>query len=112
MSDLIERLKAGVPCSGSHSTADDVDAATGTMREAATALAEKDARIAALEAERDEARAECEGLRAALIWYENNVAGCRLIHSGGDAHRAALAADGGTRARVALCASGPPRARP
>jgi hypothetical protein len=37
-----------------------------------------------------------------LIWYENNGAGCRLIHSGGDAHRAALAADGGNRARALL----------
>lgn len=37
-----------------------------------------------------------------LIWYENNGAGCRLIHSGGDAHRAALAADGGNRARSLL----------
>lgn len=52
-------------------------------------------RIEAAEAERDR-------LRAVLIWYENNAAGCRLIHSGGDAHRAALAADGGNRARAAL----------
>jgi len=45
-----------------------------------------------------------EQAREALIWYENNAAGCRLIHSGGDAHRNALAADGGTRAREALAA--------
>lgn len=38
----------------------------------------------------------------ALLWYENNVAGCRLIHSGGDAHRNALAEDGGRRAAEAL----------
>lgn len=39
---------------------------------------------------------------AALVWYENNVAGCRLIHSGGDAHRNALAEDGGRRAKEAI----------
>lgn len=47
-------------------------------------------------------KAKVERLRAVLVWYENNTAGCRLIHSGGDAHRTALAIDGGNRARAAL----------
>lgn len=42
------------------------------------------------------------GLVEALRWYEDRAAGCRLIHSGGDADRQALDADGGKRARAAL----------
>lgn len=59
MSSLIERLNAGVPCSGTHATSDDVDAADATMAEAATALAEQATRIAELEAEAIIAPAEC-----------------------------------------------------
>lgn len=41
-------------------------------------------------------------LRAALEFYEEHGAGCRLIHSEGDPHRHALQADGGKIARDAL----------
>jgi hypothetical protein len=64
-------------------------------------------RAEAAEAEAATLRARVARLEAALIWYENNVAGCRLIHSGGDAHRNALSKDGGTRARDALKESQP-----
>lgn len=37
-------------------------------------------------------------LEAALAWYAEQARLARLIHSEGDAGRAALAADGGTRA--------------
>lgn len=50
---------------------------------------------------------EVEAVRAALIWYENNVAGCRLVHSGGNVHRKALHEDGGKRATDALAALSP-----
>lgn len=45
-----------------------------------------------------------ERLHETLIFYENHGAGCRLIHSGGDASRNELARDGGTRAKDALAA--------
>lgn len=45
---------------------------------------------------------DAEGLRATLRWYADRTAECRLVHSGGDDGRAALAADGGKRAREAL----------
>ena len=48
-----------------------------------------------LEAERD-------ALRAALEWYGEQARLARLVHSGGDAGRHALANDGGNRARAAL----------
>jgi hypothetical protein len=41
-------------------------------------------------------------LKEALEWYGENARLCRLIHSGGDAGRQALAADGGARARAVL----------
>ena len=50
----------------------------------------------------DERDGEIARLRAALEWYRDRTAECRLIHSGGDAGRAALSADGGKRAREAL----------
>lgn len=45
-----------------------------------------------------------EAVREALIFYENHGAGCRLVHSGGDASRHELAKDGGKRAKDALAA--------
>ena len=42
----------------------------------------------------------------ALRWYAEQVAGCKLIHSGGDVFRNALVADGGNRARAALAKAG------
>jgi hypothetical protein len=60
------------------------------------------ARAEAAERERDEARAERDRLREALVWYEAKVAGCRKIGSIGDPARSALDADGGRRARAAL----------
>lgn len=42
------------------------------------------------------------GLVAALEWYEQQTKAARLIHSGGDAGRQALARDGGDKARAAL----------
>jgi len=54
-------------------------------------LAEKDKRIAELEAE--------------ITWYVEQTRLCRLIHSGGDAGRHALQEDGGERARAALTKS-------
>lgn len=41
-------------------------------------------------------------LRETLSWYAEKAAGCRLIHSEGDANRHDLQADGGARARDAL----------
>ncbi len=41
-------------------------------------------------------------LEAALAWYRDQSTLCRLVHSGGDAGRHALAADGGNRARAVL----------
>lgn len=58
-------------------------------------LAEAMARAEKAEAERD-------ALRAALGWYGEQARLCRLIHSGGDAGRHAIADDGGKRARAAL----------
>jgi hypothetical protein len=43
-----------------------------------------------------------KGLEEALEWYGEQARLCRLIHSGGDAGRNALAADGGKRAKTAL----------
>jgi hypothetical protein len=43
-----------------------------------------------------------EGLEEALEWYGEQARLCRLIHSGGDSGRHALAADGGKRAKTAL----------
>lgn len=57
---------------------------------------------ASLVAERDAAHARAERLEGALSWYGEQVRLCRLIHSGGDAGRHALADDGGKRARAAL----------
>lgn len=45
---------------------------------------------------------EVERLREALAWYGEQARLARLIHSGGDAGRHALADDGGKRARSAL----------
>lgn len=45
---------------------------------------------------------ENKRLREALEWYGEHAAGCRLIHSGGDASRHKLQDDGGKRARAAL----------
>jgi len=45
---------------------------------------------------------EVERLREALAWYGEQARLARLIHSGGDAGRHALADDGGKRARQAL----------
>jgi hypothetical protein len=47
-------------------------------------------------------QAEVERLRAALEWYGENARLARLIHSGGDSGRAALANDGGKRAIAVL----------
>jgi hypothetical protein len=49
-----------------------------------------------------------DGLRAALEWYAEQVAGCRKITREGNTARHALDADGGKRAREALSASSPP----
>jgi hypothetical protein len=46
--------------------------------------------------------AEIERLRDALAFYAEHGAGCRLIHSGGDLSRNALADDGGKKAQFAL----------
>lgn len=43
-----------------------------------------------------------EELEADLAWYGEQARLARLIHSGGDAGRHALAADGGSRARAIL----------
>jgi len=61
---------------------------TALLREAAAALASRDAEIARL--------------REALVWYGKQARLSRLIHNGGDVARHALAADGGARARAAL----------
>lgn len=53
---------------------------------------------------------EIERLREALTWYGEQARLARLIHSGGDAGRQALAEDGGRRARAAL--PPPPEAKP
>lgn len=47
-----------------------------------------------------------EGVREALEWYGEQARLCRLIHTGGDAGRAALADDGGKRARAAVAQQG------
>lgn len=52
--------------------------------------------------ERTEAADEIERLRAELSWYGEQARLARLIHSGGDVGRHALAADGGKRARAVL----------
>jgi len=57
--------------------------------------------LAALHAP-DPRDAEIARLGEALAWYGEQARLARLIHSGGDAARHALAADGGTRARAAL----------
>ena len=44
----------------------------------------------------------------ALRWYAEQVAGCKIIHSGGNVFRNALAADGGQRAAAALAKAGGP----
>ena len=46
--------------------------------------------------------AEIARLREALEWYGEQARLCRLIHSEGDAGRAALSEDGGKCARAAL----------
>ena len=45
-----------------------------------------------------------DGLREALAWYAENVAGCRKIGSIGEPFRNALDRDGGKRANDALAA--------
>lgn len=45
-------------------------------------------------------------LRAELEWYGEQARLARLVHSGGDAGRYALADDGGKRARAALAEVG------
>lgn len=111
-----------------------------TLASAQSALAEKDDRIAALQAFKDythgrmdragvpthpdgehsqagcrigdrfdilvfraeTAEAQLAQCREALEFYEYNVSGCRIIHSGGDTFRNALTQDGGEKARAAL----------
>ncbi|MNU26963.1 hypothetical protein D3C71_153470 [compost metagenome] len=46
-------------------------------------------------------------LREALAWYGDNARLARLVHSGGDLGRHALAADGGKRARAILARTNP-----
>lgn len=47
-------------------------------------------------------KARIAELEAALAWYGEQARLCRLVHSGGDEGRRALAADGGKRARDLL----------
>lgn len=47
-----------------------------------------------------------EGMKEALEWYGEQSRLARLIHSGGDSGRNALATDGGERARAALSKAG------
>ena len=62
-------------------------------------MAETDKLEAAIIAEKPDENAQ---MIEALEWYAENARLCRLIHSGGDAGRRALAADGGARARAVL----------
>lgn len=66
-----------------------------SRRESAAVLNDCTDKLAAAEAR----IAELEG---ALGWYGEQAGLCRLIHSGGDAGRAALSSDGGSRARALL----------
>lgn len=56
--------------------------------------------LAAAEARATRAEERIAEMDAALEWYGENARLCRLIHSGGDAGRSALAEDGGKRARA------------
>lgn len=57
---------------------------------------------AALEADLAKEKAENARMREALEWYGEQSRLARLIYSGGDPGRHAIAADGGKRARAAL----------
>ena len=50
----------------------------------------------------DPAYARAAEIREALAWYGEAARLCRLVHSGGDVGRHALADDGGKRARALL----------
>lgn len=56
----------------------------------------------ALQAELAAVKAEGDGLREALLFYEEKTRDCRKISSEGNAARNALDRDGGTIARAAL----------
>ena len=49
-------------------------------------------------------QAHCGTLAEALVWYSEQVSGCRKVTSEGERSRAALDRDGGARARAALAA--------
>jgi hypothetical protein len=53
-----------------------------------------------------EADDEIALLRAALSFYAEHGAGCRLVHSGGDKHRQALHEDGGKKAKALITPEG------
>jgi hypothetical protein len=76
------------------------------MREAAMTdeeiIRDLERQVQSLADQRDDLCAERARLREELAWYGEQARLCRLIHSEGDAGRAALDADGGKRARAAL----------
>ena len=93
MTDLIERLRAEVR-QRQYESGDMLylGAPDPLLTEAADEIAALRARVAEME--------------AALEWYGEQARLARLIHSGGDAGRHALADDGGKRARAAIAAIG------
>lgn len=128
MSDLTERLRNAVSPLGLRDANEDlIDEAAAEIARLTAALAEREAEVAAHDAHTAERGAAYDTVKMALYraeersrvaeaklaerdavlaealaWYAEQARLCRLIHSGGDAGRNALAADGGQRARAAL----------
>jgi hypothetical protein len=95
-SSLVERLRDGVPLTEVDGReVADTDAADATMEWAANV-------ILSLTAQRDAFREKAARMGEALEWYGEQARLARLIHSGGDAGRHALAEDGGKRASADL----------